>query len=42
MSASADVRPVSTLASTAVWLMLAERWRKAIRAKNLSELTERS
>lgn len=33
---------VNPSASTAVWLMLAERWRRAIRAKNLSELIERS
>jgi len=31
----------ATTTSTAVWTMLAERWRKAIKAKNLSELTER-
>lgn len=31
-----------TLASTAVWQMLAERWRKAIRTKNLSPCTEAS
>lgn len=30
-----------TFASTSVWTMLTERWRKTIRAKNLSPLTER-
>lgn len=31
----------ATITSTAVWTMLAGRWQKAIKAKNLSPLTER-
>jgi len=32
----------ATAASTAVWTMHADRWRKSIKAKSLSVLTERS
>lgn len=42
MSAPAANLPARSAASFAICLMLAERWRKAIRAKSLSELTERS